>query len=135
LDVEALFEKALRAKKRAHAPYSKLHVACALETDSGAVFSGCNVENASFGLAMCAERVAVGSAIAAGERTFRRLVIASDAAEAIAPCGACRQVLAEFAPDLEIISRGENGPEQRWTLRELLPAAFTYDTLRTVDHT
>jgi cytidine deaminase len=134
LELEALFEVAQHAKEHAYAPYSGLHVACALETGSGAVFTGCNVENASFGLTMCAERVAAGSAIAAGERAFRRIVISSGAAAAIAPCGACRQVLAEFAPDLEIISRGDSGAERRWTLRELLPDAFAFDTLRIVDH-
>src|SRR5688572_18589426 len=134
MDVETLFQAAANARQQAHAPYSGLRVGCALEAGSGVVYSGCNVENASFGLTMCAERVATGNAIAAGERVFRRIVIASDSADAIAPCGACRQVLAEFAPGLEILSRGESGAEQRWTLRELLPAAFAFDTLRIADH-
>ncbi|MBI2899450.1 MAG: cytidine deaminase [Planctomycetes bacterium] len=108
---------------RAHAPYSGFRVGAALRTRSGRVFTGCNVENAAFGLTFCAERGAVAAAVAAGEREFVEIAIVSSGGEPTSPCGACRQVLAEFAEDLAIVLAGDR-ETVRTSLRELLPSAF-----------
>ena len=100
----------------------------ALEGVDGSIHVGCNVENASYGLAMCAERVAVAAAVAAGVRSFTRVAVVTDADPPAAPCGACRQVLSEFAPDAEVVAVGSRAT-RRWRVAELLPAAFSRDQL------
>lgn len=125
---DPLVEAARRVQGCAHAPYSRFRVGAALEGDDGSVHLGCNVENASYGLGMCAERVAVGAAVSAGVRRFRRVVVVSDSEPPASPCGACRQVLAELAPELEVISVGPRST-RRWLLRDLLPDAFHRDQL------
>ena len=126
--VETLWQAARDAHDRAYAPYSGFRVGAAVEGIDGSVHAGCNVENASYGLSMCAERVAIGVAVTAGVTRFRRVVVVSDCDPPAAPCGACRQVLAEFAPEAEVAAVG---PEQtkRWLVRDLLPDAFSPDQL------
>ena len=122
---DRLVAAARAAQLKAYAPYSKFHVGAALETADGAIFSGCNVENASYGGTICAERTAIVSAVAAGHQKFVRIAVTSDAPDPVAPCGLCRQFLAEFGTGLEVVSAGRNGATKRWTLGELLPDAFT----------
>lgn len=119
--VAKLEKLAREVRLQAHAPYSHFQVGAALESDGGNVFSGCNVENISYGLTICAERSAVFTAIAAGARSFRRIVIVADSKEPVTPCGACRQVLSEFSENMEIISMNLEGQEFSATLKELLP--------------
>jgi cytidine deaminase len=126
---DSLITAARSAQARAYAPYSEFRVGAALEAADGTVFLGCNVENASYGLTICAERAAVFAAVSAGATRFRRAVVVSDVDPPAAPCGACRQVLAEFGLDLLIEGVGSKGAVQ-WRLSELLPAAFGPEQLR-----
>ena len=123
-DWKLLIDSALAARNRAYAPYSKFHVGAGLMADDGEIFIGCNVENASYGMTICAERTAVFTAVAAGQQRFRAIAIATSGGHA--PCGACRQVLAEFADDLVILLVDSDGtkPTIELSLSQLLPGKF-----------
>ena len=125
MDRDSLVQAAKAARLHAHAPYSNFFVGAALECADGSVFTGCNVENLSFGLTICAERVAIGAAVAAGKRDFRCIAVAADTSEPVSPCGACRQVMAEFNPALPIILSTLGGKTEEFTLDQLLPRAST----------
>lgn len=124
--IEDVLALAREIQRRAHAPYSGFQVGAVLETVDGVLHAGCNVECASLGLTICAERGALAKAVAAGDRAFRRLVLVTDAKRPTPPCGACREALAEFSPDLAIVSVA--GTERmEWTLTALLPHPFTLE--------
>ena len=118
---EKLFAAAAGARAQSYSPYSKFAVGAALVGGNGEVFTGCNVENISFGLTICAERAAIATAVAQGVRKFERIVIVSDSADPVVPCGACRQVMAEFAPALKIVSRTLANKTAELNLADLLP--------------
>lgn len=111
-------------RDHAHAPYSKFHVGAALVAQDGRIFTGCNVENLSYGLTICAERSAIVQAVAAGCREFIGIAVVADTAEPISPCGACRQVMAEFG-DFPLVSATRSGEEFHSTVGQLLPRAHT----------
>lgn len=129
-DFDALLAAARRAFEGAIADYSQFKVGAALETAGGEVITGCNIENASYGLTMCAERVAMFKALSEGQRDFRRLVIVADTAMPTPPCGACRQILWEFAPDLEVVLANLGGVQATHRMADLLPGAFDRRFLR-----
>lgn len=120
-----LIEAAIEASRRAYAPYSKFFVGAALETADGEIVTGCNVENASYGLTNCAERTALFAAIAQGKRDFVRMALFVDHHEFIFPCGACRQVLLELAPRLDILVINGKREVKRVTTADLLPYSFS----------
>ncbi len=125
---EAIVKGALTVRSRAHAPYSRFQVGAALLCDTGEIFLGCNVENASYSLTVCAERVAAGTAVASGKTQWMAIAIASRGA--VTPCGACRQFLAEFGNDLLVLSVDADSEEvRRFRLSELLPHAFEKSAL------
>ena len=121
---ESLIEAAKAARRNARAAHSRFKVGAALETASGSLFTGCNVENATYGLTVCAERVAVWKALSEGEGDFRRIAIVADTAELTPPCGACRQILWEFCGDIELILVNLQGKTESFHLKDLFPRPF-----------
>ena len=121
---------ALGALDNAHAPYSNFPVGAALRTRAGRVITGCNIENSAYGLAICAETLAMAYAVSQGPTEFDEIAIATDDTEPTPPCGACRQVLNEFAPNIKVTSYTRDGKEAVWTLDELLPHAFVLNPSR-----
>lgn len=121
---DPLLSAALAAREHAFAPYSKFKVGAALEDSEGRIHTGCNVENATYGLTLCAERVAVFKAISEGVRKFRRVAVAADTDMLTPPCGACRQILWEFCGDMEILLVNLRGKTETFQLKELFPKPF-----------
>ena len=126
-NLEPLIEAALKVREHAYAPYSEFAVGAAVQTVDGSIFVGCNVENASYGLAICAEQNTITSAVAAGKQKFVAIAIA--ATPLASPCGACRQFIFEFGDDIQVVSIDAAVPASRkqWTSKELLPGGFQLD--------
>ncbi|MFC6464432.1 cytidine deaminase [Marinilactibacillus sp. GCM10026970] len=123
--IKSLIQQADKMLDRAYVPYSHFPVGAALMTKEGKVYSGCNIENASFGLTNCAERTAIFKAVSEGERNFEYIVVTGDTDGPISPCGACRQVMSEFfAPETKVLLTNKKGMEQETTVKDLLPGAF-----------
>lgn len=126
MTLDAMIDAARRARENAIAPYSRFRVGATLRTTGGVLYSGCNIENASFGLTVCAERVALLTALARGERSFDALVVVTPADEPATPCGPCRQLLWEYCRDLEVILVNLEGVTRTFGLAELLPHPFDH---------
>ena len=122
--IDALVQAALDVREKAHAPFSKFKVGAALEAADGRVYTGCNVENATYGLTVCAERVAVFKAISEGARKFTRVAVAADTETLTPPCGACRQILWEFCGDIELILANLEGKTETVRLASVYPRPF-----------
>lgn len=123
-DADKLIAAAKAARENAHAPYSNFRVGAALRAKSGRVFTGCNVENATYGLTLCAERVAVFKAISEGERGFDAIAVVADTERLTPPCGACRQILWEFCGDIEVLAANLKGKAKSYRLAEIFPDPF-----------
>ena len=125
---EQLVRAAWEARRNAYAPYSRFHVGAAVLAEDGRIYTGCNVENAAFGATLCAERVAVGQAVVAGQRRLLAVAVVAESSSPTTPCGTCRQVLSEFASEMVVVV--DNGRERwRFPLERLLPEAFTGERL------
>ena len=121
---QELMRLAVEMLDKAYVPYSHFPVGAALECEDGTVYTGCNIENASFPCTICAERTAMFKAISEGNCKFRRIVVAGKSEDFCVPCGSCRQVMREFAPELEVICLNGKGEARHYTLRQLLPESF-----------
>ncbi|KMP35468.1 cytidine deaminase [Bacillus albus] len=131
MDKKKYIEEANKMLSKAYIPYSKFPVGAALVTKEGKIYTGCNIENASYGLCNCAERTAIFKAVSEGERDFSYLVITGETDGPISPCGACRQVIAEFCePKMPVLLTNVKGDEKEVTVEQLLPGAFTNDDLK-----
>lgn len=126
----SLRDAALSALENAYAPYSNFRVGAALRAKGGQLITGCNMENSAYGLAICAETLAVASAVSQGLTEFDEIAIATEDSEPTPPCGACRQVLNEFAPNIRVSSYTRDGKEATWSLEELLPHPFVLNNSR-----
>jgi cytidine deaminase len=124
-----LCQKAVEMLERAYCPYTHFPVGAALECRDGTVFTGCNVENAVSGAGICAERTAISKAVSEGHRDFVRIAIAGRGKDVCVPCGICRQVMREFAPEIEVICINQAGESQKFTLSQLLPYSFGPESL------
>lgn len=122
--MDRLLEAALESRKHAHAPYSKFLVGAAVETADGRIYTGCNIENSTYGLTMCAERVAVYKAVSEGARKFTRAAVAADTDVLTPPCGSCRQILWEFCGNVEVTLVNLEGKTELYRMSDLLPRAF-----------
>lgn len=123
-DLDSLIEQAKQARLHSVAPFSKFRVGAAVRTTSGKVYTGCNIESASYGLTVCAERVAIWKALSEGERNFSALAVVADTEELTPPCGTCRQIIWEFARNAEIVFGNLSGAKEQFSMSELLPRAF-----------
>ncbi|HEY8391536.1 MAG TPA: cytidine deaminase [Capillibacterium sp.] len=132
-EARRLLAEARKFREKAYAPYSRYQVGAALLTKSGRIYGGCNIENASYGACICAERVAVARAVAEGEREFVALAVVADSPEPGSPCGICRQFLAEFAPRLTLIMANQEGKVRWGSLDQYLPYAFNKDYFEVED--
>ncbi|MGE6412823.1 cytidine deaminase [Planococcus kocurii] len=131
MEKEQLMEQAIKARGNAYVPYSKFPVGAALLTAGGKVYVGCNIENAGYSLTNCAERTAVFKAVSEGDKSFVALAVSADTSGPVSPCGACRQVLAEFCPpDMPVYLTNLKGDVQETTISELLPGAFSTEDLK-----
>ncbi|WP_242307030.1 cytidine deaminase [Bacillus cereus group sp. BfR-BA-01524] len=131
MDKKKYIEEANKMLSKAYIPYSKFPVGAALVTKEGKIYTGCNIENASYGLCNCAERTAIFKAVSEGERDFSYLVITGETDGPISPCGACRQVIVEFCnPKMPVLLTNVKGDEKEVTVEQLLPGAFTIDDLK-----
>lgn len=128
MDAKELIKIARKARQNAYAPYSHFAVGAALLAESGKIYTGCNIENASYGLTCCAERNAIFAAVGAGERRFKMLAVAADSPEPVAPCGACRQVIAEFGIPLVVMGNLKEATKTM-TAEELLPYGFGQESM------
>jgi cytidine deaminase len=124
LEADPLIQAARTARTRAHAPYSNFKVGAALEDEAGQIFTGCNIENATYGLTLCAERVALFKAISDGAKRIRRIAVVADTDTLTPPCGACRQVLWEFCGDAQLLLANLSGAHETTTLAKIFPRPF-----------